>query len=174
MKKILILSIMVFLVGGLLFAELTGTSGDTDSGTLVVYGEIPAGAIVFDVEQTDTSNVDLLSAIVSPTGDGYVIGNWSLTSTNQSATAYTITYDYDTLVNGATSIAYVLLEYASGATTGGAQKSDGATTGFTTTAGSTVVGRNIGFRLTAPGRTTAEVAPEGSYQDTVTISILTD
>jgi len=174
MKKMLLLTIMILLVGGMLFAELTGESGDTETGSLVVYGEIPAGAIVFDVEQTDANNVDLLSTLVSPTGAGHVIGNWSLSSTNQSATAYTITYDYDALVNGGTSIAYVLLEYAAGATTGGAQKSDLATTGFTTTAGSTVVGRNIGFRLTAAGRTTAEGAPEGSYQDTVTITIATD
>ncbi|WP_422479945.1 hypothetical protein [Pleomorphochaeta sp. DL1XJH-081] len=174
MKKTLVLFIAILFVGGVLFAELTGTTGDTDTGSLVVYGEIPPGAIEFTVTQTDSSNVDLLSAIVAPAGAGYVIGNWDLTSTNQAANAYTITYDYGTLDLNTTSIEYVLLEYAAGATTGGAQKSDLATTGITTTAGTTTVGRNIGFRLTNTGLTTAIGAPEGSYQDTVTITIETN
>jgi hypothetical protein len=169
MKKIVVILLVAFIGGGFLFAETLGTD------ELTVYGMIPAGTKVFTVSQTSTDSVDLLDDLVGPSGAGHVLGNWSYVATNQSAESLTVTYTYGPLSDGAETdpveIAYVLLEYAAGASTSGAPRNTTQTTGFTTTNGNYSTGRNIGFRLTNAGQTVALGAPDGGYQSTVTITL---
>ncbi len=169
MKKILVILLVAFIGGGFLFAA------EMDSDTLTVYGMIPAGTKVFTVTQTSTDSVDLLSALVGPSGNGHVLGNWTYAATNQSAESLTVTYTYGPLSDGAETspveIGYVLLEYAAGATTGGVPRNSTQTTGFTTTSGNFSTGKNIGFRLTNAGLATALGSPDGGYQSTVTIAL---
>lgn len=171
MKKLMIVLALILLVSSSAFALTTVGNGD-----LTVYGKILPGETQFQVvqDQLVTERVDLLSSAVSPTSDGYIIGSWVFTAVNQLSKDYTVTYEYDGLLGASNTIEYELLEYAEGASTGGtvlATTSD--TTEFTSTAGNYDDGRNLGFRLTAAGVTSATGAPSGNYEDTITITLTT-
>ena len=157
---------MIILITPLLFSAVIG------NGYLTVYTLIAEGAVNFSVTQTllEANAVNLLTeTAVAPSGEGIKIGGWGFSGTTQANSVdYTVTYSYNVLTNGSTEVEYILVE-SDGVTP--VDKISGATTTFTAPAGNSALSREVLFRLTSTGLTTATSAPAGNFQDTITITL---
>lgn len=177
MKKVFILVAAIFFVSSMAYADFTPISG-----TLQVYGMIEEGGVFFDVNQTSSARINLISDTeVQPTGLGVEIGNWIFQSVRpESSVPYRVTYEYEPMYyyyyDGTTGtdyyIAYEILEKNTEAGTSAIRES-GSEFAWTAPAASSSVTRVIAVRLTTAGRTVAIDAPSSEdYSSTITITLV--
>ncbi len=102
MKKFLVVLVILTVALSGAFAEIVGGYPATD--TLTFFGRIGLGDVIFTVEQTSSTKIDLANnENVQFGGAGVKIGEWVFAASSQpSNSQFEIEYDYDKIESDST------------------------------------------------------------------------
>ena len=168
-KMIIVLSVLVLVGGGLLFAA---------DPTLNVYGYIApeAPSTLFSATETLTgAGIDLKgNTEVHYTGNGVKVGEWTLNTFNHlGSESYSVKYTFGTLSSASTSqnLNYVVLENDGTAGLSAALVTEDSGPAYLAPSGDTTKTRNVRVRLTEDSTTYVLDAPTAATDFTSTITL---